>query len=468
MTVSASDLSIETMEQFHDSGSREHVTVLLGAGASTTSGLPDWDTFATRLLLRSGAVGDEAIAQLLLARQDPMLVVEAARAADPARWDQNLRAALYEGVVSEEPSPLHLAAVGNLLDEDAPATDLVTLNFDTLLEMAIEQETGVPAWSSTNGRNVASSPHTVHHLHGVVQRGSAERVILTLSEFYDVIADGSAWQAEYIKAAVTRGALVIAGTSYRDPDLRHWLHAALRDKPADRAAIVLLARQGFALAKPQFDATKSALANQWRAVGIEPVLLEDHADAAQIIRELRHVHDADYLAPQQRAQAVWERHAAQFDDLQTTYVTRLEEDAETMRTELGVKRLNLTLWVANGAGGLVRWAAHDRVYRNLEALRAVATGHDSQWIAGRALAGEDLLHQDLDRGSTHRWESVMALPIAVPHPHLPAMMSAVLTIGLPGRTAQFAPTAAIWGQQLQVIANAWGERLGFIGFEEQW
>lgn len=48
------------------------------------------------------------------------------------------------------------------------------------------------------------------------------------------------------------------------------------------------------------------------------------------------------------------------------------------------------------------------------------------------------------------------------------MMSAVLTIGLPERTAQFAPTAAIWGQQLQIIANAWGERLGFIGSEEQW
>ena len=466
--MSASDLSIETMKQFDNSGSQEHVTVLLGAGASTTSGLPDWDTFAVRLLLKSGAVADESIAQLLLERQDPMLVVEAARAAAPARWDQNLRAALYEGVDSEEPSPLHLAAVGNLLDTDAPTIDLVTLNFDTLLEMAIEQETGTQAASSTTGLPEHGFAHTVHHLHGVIQRARAEQVILTLSEFYDVIADSSAWQAGFIKESVKRGALIIAGTSYRDPDLRHWLHAALRDKPTDRAAIVLLARQGFSMTKIQFGATKAALADQWRAVGIEPVLLQDHADAAQIIRELRYIHDDNYLAPQQRARAIWERHASQFEDLQTTYVERLAEDADAMRAELGVEHLNLTLWMSDGASHLSRWAAHDRIYSNLEALRAVETGHDSRWIAGRALAGEELLHQDLDRAGTHRWDSVMALPIAVPHPRLPAVTSAVLTIGLPKRAAEFAPTAAIWGEQLQIIGNAWGERLGFIGFEDQW
>ncbi|MBX4378169.1 SIR2 family protein, partial [Mycobacterium tuberculosis] len=86
----------------------------------------------------------------------------------------------------------------------------------------------------------------------------------------------------YIASAVARGALLIAGTSYRDPDLRHWLHAALKDKPDDRAAIVMLAREGFALTKTQFKMAREVLANQWRAVGIEPVLLEDHADAAQL------------------------------------------------------------------------------------------------------------------------------------------------------------------------------------------
>lgn len=444
------------------------MTVLMGAGASVTSGLPDWDTFAVRLLMRSGAVKDELVAELLMDRQDPMLVVEAAQSAAGQRWDQILRSSLYEGVVSEEPSPLHLAAVATLLDVSAPETELATLNFDTLLEAAIEQETGVPAEPITGGRRTAGAMHAVHHLHGVIRRDHSEQVILTLSEFYDVIADQSAWQADYIASAVTRGALLIAGTSYRDPDLRHWLHTALKGKRPNRAAIVMLAREGFNMTKAQFESAREALASQWRAVGIEPVLLEDHADAAQLIRELVHVHDEGYLAPQQRAQVVWRRHVEGFEDLQTTYVELLEDDARTMCSELGVDSLNLTLWLADGNGSLVRWATHDRIYRDVEALRSVETGHDSHWIAGRALAGEGLLHQDLKEEGTRRWKSVLALPVSVPHPRFPAMVSAVLTVGLPDPAAAFETTAAIWGLPLEGIGNAWSERLGYIAFEGQW
>ncbi|MBY6413935.1 SIR2 family protein [Rhodococcus sp. BP-252] len=456
------------MGQFRASGVRDHLTILLGAGASTSSGLPDWDTFASRLLVSSGAVTDSEIATLLMERQDPMLVVEAAKAAAGTRWPQVLRGALYAEVEDEEPSPLHLAAVGHLLDPAAPSTDLVTLNFDTLLEKAIERETSAVVRSSSSGSTVEDADFTVQHLHGVIRREATDQVILTLSEFYDVIADDSAWQASYIRAAVTRGALVIAGTSYRDPDVRHWLHSALPSKPSDREALVLLARQGFKMTKAQFEAAKDALANQWTAIGIKPVLLEDHADAAQIIRELHHVHGANYLAPQERSRTIWNAHSRQFAELQTTYVDLLDADAEIMSRELNVTRLNVTLWLADGTGGLVRWAAHDRVYRSIAALRRIETGHDSQWIAGRALGGEEMLHQDLDGGGTRRWRSVLALPISVPHPELPAVASAVLTLGLPNPTADLAPTATIWGEALQNIANAWSERLGYIGFEGQW
>lgn len=72
--VSAVDLSAETMSQFRASGSKDHLTILLGAGASTSSGLPDWDTFASRLLVSSGAVADSEIAELLMARHEPSRV----------------------------------------------------------------------------------------------------------------------------------------------------------------------------------------------------------------------------------------------------------------------------------------------------------------------------------------------------------------------------------------------------------
>jgi hypothetical protein len=87
--VSAPDLTATTMARFRDSGADEHTTILLGAGASTTAGLPDWDDLAARLLVRSGSVGGEEAARLLVARQDPLLVAEAARAASGADWGRH-------------------------------------------------------------------------------------------------------------------------------------------------------------------------------------------------------------------------------------------------------------------------------------------------------------------------------------------------------------------------------------------
>jgi hypothetical protein len=304
----------------------------------------------------------------------------------------------------------------------------------------------------------------VYHLHGVITPQRADSVILTLTDFNDLIADAQSWQLEYLKTALDKGVLIIAGTSYRDPDVRQWLHAALREKPLKHAALVLLTRQSFAVSKDQFTAIKSVLSDQWRAVGLEPVLLEDHSDAAQIIRELRHVAIATYLAPQQRSQMLWERHAANFQELQGEYVDQLRRDASTMKETLDVERLNMTLWLANGEGELVKWAVQDRVYRDLDSLRTVSTGHDSDWIAGKALGVDEVLFQDLPEAPTRRWRSVLAAPIPVPHPDLPAHSAAVLTLGLPEDASRYEPSAIMWAESLADIANEWGLRLAEVAF----
>lgn len=460
--MSAADLTPETMEMFRRSGLETHTTFLLGAGASVTSGLPTWDEFATRLLIQSGSVRSPESAEILLTRQDPLIVVEAARVAFGDRWHQKLRLALYEGVTSLEPSPLHLAAVGHLVSGNEADTSLATLNFDILLEQAIESETGEEVTSHV-GR-ASGSRYSVHHLHGVITPQRADAVILTLTDFSDLIADTDSWQLEYLISALDKGVLIIAGTSYRDPDVRQWLHAALRQKPLKHDALVLLTRQSFAVSKDQFDDIRSALSDQWRAVGLQPVLLEDHSDAAQIIRELRHVTLPGYLSPQQRSRALWEAHRDRFQDLQRNYVDQLVHDASVMRDALDVDRLNLTLWLANGAGKLVRWASQDRVYLDLAALRMVDTGHDSGWIAGKALGVDEVLIQDLPDGPTHRWRSVLAAPIPVPHPQFPAHSAAVLTLGLPEEASRYEASSMLWADSLADIADKWGLQLATVAF----
>lgn len=453
--MSAPDLSANMMAQFRDSGAEKHTTILLGAGASTTSGLPTWDEFAARLLHMSGSVSSLGAAELLVAHQDPLLVAEAARAAAGDRWEQILRRALYEGVQELDVSSLHLAAVGHLLTGASEDTKLVTLNFDTLLEQAIESEKAlmVPVVDGDAVTNQA------HHLHGVIALDRVDDVVLTLTDFTDLVSRENSWQLDLLRDSIARGALIIAGTSYRDPDLRQWLHTVLAQRPERHAAVVLLARQGFALSKDDFSAIERALVDQWKSVGMRPVLLQDHSDAAQIIRELRHVNKADYVSPQQRARLVWEAHATEFARLQRRYSDQLAMDAEVLRNSLTADRLNLTLWLADGEGGIARWATQDRYYRSVTDLRVVETGHDSRWIAGRALGSESVLFKNVEDGFTVRWRSVLALSIPVQMESWPPIATAVLSVGLPDLARTYESSTLLWSEALAGIADDWSTRL---------
>ncbi|WP_439593075.1 SIR2 family protein [Microbacterium sp.] len=458
--MSAPDISAELMDQLKGSGGEKHTTLFLGAGASTTSGLPDWDTLVTRLLLAGKSVPDAATAQLLLARQDPLMVAEAARAAHGGRWNQKLRRALYEGVIAMEASPLHLAATRHLLEGDTHDTTLATLNFDNLLEQVILHERPDKSVGSRTTQEVPDCDYIVHHLHGVVTPSEVGNCVLTLTEFLDLIGDEEAWQRTFLAESLEHGALVIAGTSYRDPDIRQWLHAAVRRAPDTHAAMVLLARQGFGVSKSEFEAMRTSLTAQWERVGVRAVLMEDFSDAAQVIRELRVLGREGYLSPQARSKAVWTHHADRFVELQERFSTQLEADASRIAQEMDAAALNASLWLARGDGTVVRWASQDRTYRDLDALRAVPTGFDSPWVAGKAVSADALLFQNLETLPTRRWRSVLAAPLPVSHPTLPEVTTAVLTIGLPETAEAYDDSRMLWGPVIGEVSNQWSERLG--------
>lgn len=463
--MSAPDLTAEMMTQFADSGSDRHLTLLLGAGASTSSGLPDWNELAIRLLVRSGSVASVESAELLVKRQDPLLVAEAARQIYGEAWDEGVEEALYEGRSDPKPSALHVAVAGYLLDGLSGDTTVLTLNFDTLIESAISQETTTSVEARTNAE-VQGVEYVVYHLHGVVVPDGTRDIVLTLSDFNELLGDSNSWQLEVVNRAVRQGALVIAGTSYRDPDLRRWLHVALADQPEEHTALVLLAREGFKLSRHEFSEVEQALADQWRSVGLVPIVLEDFSDAAQIIRELRHVHDEEYLSPQERSQMIWDAHVEHFDALQVQYSDCLSEDAEKLCEAFDVEQLNLTLWLANAKGFLARWAAHDRYYRSVHELRLVESGHDSHWIAGHALGAEDILFKDLEVEETRRWSTVLAVPVRVAHSDLPEFATAVLSVGLPGAAKDYEPYEQNWLDAILTIANSWSDRLIREAFPE--
>lgn len=446
------------MGTFFGSGSDQHVTLLLGAGASAASGLPGWEELAVRLLRESGSVTDEEAAWRLVNRQDPLLVAESARNRLGGRWDQQVRAALYINVSDLSPSSLHIAAASHALAGAPDETTVVTLNFDTLLEEAIDEAGGAVAAASRVDDSRPAGVHSVHHLHGIASVRESRDVVLTLSDYNELLGDPDSWQQRLLSACAQKGAIVIAGTSYRDPDVRRWLHVAL-SAPGASNALVVLAREAFHVSRTEFDQIKDALADQWSAAGLSPVILEDYSDAAQIIRELRHLHDPDYRAPQQRAASLWQAHVDKFDDLQQQYSDQLLEDAATLRGAFNVDQLNLTLWIADGDGHVARYAAQDRCFRTVDDVRHVPSGHDSQWIAGRALGAEDTVFQNIQEGTTSRWGTVCAIPVRVELDGLPDIASAVLSVGLPGLAETYFQSTAMWVDTTLDIAVEWGERL---------
>jgi hypothetical protein len=453
--VTASEIDdriLSPVKHAHGSG---QVTVLLGAGASVTSGLPNWEEFATSLLLHSGAVSSRSLAEHLVSRQDPLLVAEAAKASSDD-WPATLGSALYPSNVEAGYSPLHLAAANLRLTSSTGRIKLATLNFDVLLEDALTDNE--PDRNVTSIFDSAlSDPNEleVHHLHGLVLEDGCFDVVLTLTDYTGILETPATWQLDYLQHSVENGALVIAGTSYRDPDLRQWLHLALRSRSTSHPAVVLLAREAFDLDKASWSELRDALTRQWRSLGLVPVLLHDHVDAAQVIRELPYLERGSYVSPRDRAARLWTHHEESFSVRQVEDSRELAQDLQTVRSRLGVADANVTLWLADGHGQLVQYASHDRLFHDVSGLRRVPVGHDSTWIAAQALGREQPMADDLSgsEGATGRWRAVVAAPVTVTPDGMPYFASGALSIGLPGAIDEYDPAA--WSQIIGELTEKW-------------
>ena len=475
--MSAAELDQEILEALAPLASAPVVNVLLGAGASAAVGLPNWDTLATRLLQRSGAVPEEDTARAFLAHQDPQLAAETARRRVDD-WHELLRECLYDpgaGVTGEAPltpGVLHLAVAALAAGREVGDVGLFTLNFDPLLEVALEQvsdELGQDRGVFSRAMSAPRAPrghYEVHHLHGLLQPGPGGRVegvVLTLSDFTELDAQARPWQVAALQTALEHGPLVLAGTSYRDPDIRRWMHQLTAGATTSGSAVViLLARASMGLSRERFAEVKEAVAEQWSAIGVSAVLMQDHADAAQALRELPELGNPGYHTPRQRAEDLLGRHLRDFEHLQAEHAEQLEEDLAALRPHLGADA-NLTLWLANGHGDLVRWAANDRVHRGSRHLRSVPSGHDSPWVAGECLGSDALIIRELANAeSTRRWRSVVATPVVVQVPGGPPFSAAALSSATSTLLGDDERTDA-WSLAMEQLSQQWSERLEALG-----
>ncbi|MFD6860737.1 SIR2 family protein [Rhodococcus sp. NPDC060090] len=452
--MSAAEIDGDIIRVLRSIDTSQHIGLFLGAGASAASGLPDWDSFSINVLTDSGAIQDSVTAKAFLAGQDPAIVAEAAKEAAGDRWSAVLKSSLY-GSEPVSPAPLHYAAAV-LAEHCGPdAITLFTLNYDDLLEVALREVLDakgkrVEVCSRQSQRPRArGGSYEVQHLHGFMPPGSsdAHSVILTLSDYNKLGENRSTWQSAALADSLSKGPLVLAGTSYRDPDVRQWIHD-LAPRDEEPQVLVFLAREGLKLNRAQFEHVRAALERQWSALGVRVIATHDYSDAAHALLELPYIYQEDYRPPKDRAAILWEHHLENFAGQQREDSEELEGDLQKLQ-ELKPDVANLTLWLANGDGELVRWSSHDRIYRHAEALRRVRPGHDSDWIAAQCIGRNDFLVRDVPQaGSTTRWLSVFAAPIGVRFDVGPQLPCGVIT------AASVEPSE---GEQLDEFVDAFSE-----------
>lgn len=470
--MTGAELDDHTMDALEPLSKAPMLGVLLGAGASIGAGLPSWDGLATALLTGSGVIEDEDTAKRFLAKQDPQLAAEAAKAAS-GDWDALLLQALYGAELDRpKPTPLHLASAGLAISRasEGYSTELLTLNFDGLIEDAYRALDGdAEIFSRTaNGPRAAAGEVEVHHLHGMVPFDQPARdVILTLADFNALGGQRSPWQMSALQAVLQRGSLVLAGTSYRDPDIRQWLHDIREADPSQTngQVYVLLSRASLELSRSEFEVTRDALVAQWNGIGVGVVVMQDHADAAQALQEIgwRATHSSSaYVAPRQRARRVWAAHAARFESLQASYAEQLARHLDQVRARLG-PRANLTLWLSDGEGRIARWASPDRIYRGPDLLLRVRPGFDSRWIAGQCLASDETMARPVPVDATRRWRSVVASPVIASVDGGPPCAVGVLTSATDSDLDAFSSDEQdAWSGEMDEIAGLWGERLSAV------
>lgn len=203
--------------------SDQPVTLVLGAGVSLDAGLPTWSGLVANIA--SQIQEDRWHGPVREDPSDPMRKAEAvlqmAVERKPATRSGVIRTALYPPGALPTPGPL-ADAIARLILTLRRRVSVVTTNFDTLLEQALEAlDPSVAVIShSMDSRPMAVDGDAIEvlHLHGLIPAQKddvAGPIVLTESEFLE---HGRRAQS-YIEDALKSSLVIFVGVSLSDPNL---------------------------------------------------------------------------------------------------------------------------------------------------------------------------------------------------------------------------------------------------------
>jgi hypothetical protein len=422
----------------------QNLTIVVGAGASAEAGLPNWEELVHQLLRavahRRGLEGGEEEAFVRWALRDGLPSAGAiAKAELGGDFPELLAECLFAGRSEFVPGPTWEAVSSLRVLLAHSSSEVVTTNYDQLGEQALEdafRHTPLTTGCYWDDRPQGPDEVACRHLHGVIEGGVPKGDLVLSEADYHLMQAPGQWQESYMAQRLEHTTCLFVGSSLTDPNLLRYLYRGRPGTSSKRGRtrhVVVLARQGeaqfYAHASPVLvKAREETASGRWRAMGVEPVLVDYYSQVAQFVSEVaarKRLGDG-YVPLDERLNA-WEHFAVRLlrkDD--PNFVARQGEVQAILGGLVGLVRSRLA-----AAGGtprdevvqaswwlylpsersLVNWASSDRLWTDAGSLRRVAVHWQSQFVAVEAFCQGSVCSRSVGLGSPSRWRHVVGVPL---------------------------------------------------------
>lgn len=425
---------------------RDRLSLIVGAGVSVESGLPDWRTLIANLLVTAarseGLTSEDSVrfAKWTLQREDVTGAGEIGRQLLGDSFRSNLHNALYEGKTAFAPGETALAVASIRLDRVRSVCEVVTTNYDGLLEAALRSEVkersldGLSVVRLVDDRTTPSSQIGVRHLHGSLTPGNQLVGSLVLSDRdYHLMQDSGSWQESFFRNQLTSNTCLFVGMSLSDPNLLRYIYRSGGE--GDHVAVFARQQDASLYDSAGDDVVglrEDSQARKWKAVNVSPVLVDYYSQSAQFLWEIRAAYllGSSYRPLPERLQewnddlagSVLTRHVSTFqqnqDRLHSIMAGALQSTLKLIhrrKLRLGWhEKLGISLWIYDPAeDALINWASGDRVWRNPATLEPIPVEWSSDFVATQAFCSGSMVSQSTDQYLTTRWNHVIGFPIYI-------------------------------------------------------